>query len=80
MRTVAIAKLKATLSAELKRVRAGESVTVLDRTTPVALLSPIPEAIRVAQAAGEPYAYRQLTPLTSRDPLEYLDDERGESW
>ena len=80
MHSITIAKLKATLSAELRRVRAGESITVLDRTTPVAVLSPIPDAVRVAQAVREPYRYRQLTSLTSRDPLEYLDDERGESW
>ena len=79
MHTITIAKLKATLSAELRRVRAGESVTVLDRTTPIAILSPIPDAIRVASAARKPYVYRQLTRLTSRDPLEYLDIERDES-
>ena len=80
MRSVTIAKLKATLSAELRRVREGESVTVLDRTTPVAVLAPVPEAVRVVQAAARPYAYRRLSPLTSRDPLQYLDDERGERW
>lgn len=80
MHSITIARLKATLSAELRRVRAGESVTVLDRTRPVAVLSPVPNAVRVVQAAGAPYVYRQLTPLTLRDPLEYLDDERGESW
>jgi len=80
MHSITIARLKATLSAELRRVRAGESVTVLDRTTPVAVLSPIPDAVRVVKATREPYTYRQLTPLTSRDPLEYLDAERSESW
>jgi len=80
MHTITIARLKATLSAELRRVREGESITVLDRTTPVALLSPIPDAIRVARAAREPYLYLELTPLSSLDPLQYLEDERGESW
>ena len=80
MHTITIARLKATLSAELRLVRAGESITVLDRTTPVAMLSPIPDAVRVTQAAESPYVYRQLAPLTSRDPMEYLDDERGEPW
>jgi antitoxin (DNA-binding transcriptional repressor) of toxin-antitoxin stability system len=80
MRAVTIAKLKATLSAELRRVRAGESVTVLDRTTPVALLAPVPEAVRVVRAPQTPYAYRTLTPLIVRDPLPYLDEERGEAW
>ena len=80
MRGITIARLKATLSAELRRVRAGEPVTVLDRTTPVALLVPVPDAVRVVRAAAAPYAYRKLQPLTTRDPLRYLDQERGDAW
>ena len=80
VRTVTIAKLEATLNAELRRVRAGEPVTVLDRTTPVALLAPVPEAVRVVRAARAPYAYRTLTPLMAPDPSPYLDEERGEAW
>ena len=80
MRTIAIAKLKATLSAELRRVRAGESITVLDRTTPVAVLSPIPKPIRVLNPSGKRYLFRKLTPLTTRDPLDYLEIDRTESW
>ena len=80
MRSITIAKLKATLIAELRRVRAGEPITVLDRTTPVALLAPVPAAVRVVRAAKAPYAYRTLTPLLARDPLPYLDEERGEAW
>ena len=80
MRAIAIARLKATLSAELRRVRTGESVTVLDRTTPVAVLAPVPEAVHVVQVAARPYAYRRLSPLTSLDPLRHLDEERGERW
>ena len=78
MRSIAIARLKATLSAELKRVRKGESITVLDRTTPVAVLAPVPEALHVVQAAARPYAYRRLSPLTTHDPIRHLDEERGE--
>ena len=78
MRSIAIARLKATLSAELKRVRRGESVTVLDRTMPVAVLAPLPEAVRVVQAAARPYAYRRLSPLTTYDSMRHLDEERGE--
>ena len=80
MRGITIARLKATLSAELRRVRAGERVTVLDRTTPVALLIPVPDAVRVVRAADAPYAYRKLQPLTTRDPLRHLDEERGDAW
>ena len=80
MREIAIAKLKATLSAELRRVRAGESVTVLDRTTPVAVITPIPEAVRVTRKAEGRYRYRELTPLMSHDPLVHLAAERGDRW
>lgn len=80
MRGITIARLKATLSAELRRVRAGEPVTVLDRTTPVALLVPVPDAVRVVRAAESPYAYRQLQPLMTHDPLRHLDEERAETW
>jgi len=80
MRGITIARLKATLSAELRRVRAGEPVTVLDRTTPVALLVPVPDTVRVVRAAAAPYAYRKLQPLTTRDPLPYLEEERGDAW
>lgn len=80
MRSITIAKLKATLSAELRRVRRGEPVSVLDRTTPVAVLAPVPGPVRVVRPAATPYAYRRLAPLTPHDPLRHLDDERGERW
>ena len=40
MKEVGIAELKARLSEHLRRVRAGDSVTVLDRRTPIARLVP----------------------------------------
>lgn len=41
MRTTTITKAKNGLSALIDRVRAGESVVILDRGTPVAVLQPI---------------------------------------
>ena len=41
MTQVGIAELKANLSSFLRRVRRGESVTVLDRATPVARIVPV---------------------------------------
>ena len=58
------------MSAELRRVRAGESVTVLDRITPVAMPARFTESIRVVRAAKAAYRYRPLPPLTARDPAE----------
>lgn len=51
--TVGIAELKAKLSEHLRRVRRGDSLTVLDRATPVA---------RIVPYEGE------ATPLSSRNP------------
>jgi prevent-host-death family protein len=58
MERVSISQLKDQLSAYLKKVRAGETVLVMDRNTPVARIEPIhqpaDEASRIAQleAAG----------------------------
>jgi prevent-host-death family protein len=43
MRKIGIAELKAQLSENLRAVRAGEVIVVLDRTTPVARIVPIEE-------------------------------------
>jgi len=40
MKTVGIAELKATLSERIAEVRRGETITVLDRKTPVATIAP----------------------------------------
>lgn len=42
MKDVRIAELKAKLSEYLRRVRRGESVTVMDRDTPIAVIRPYP--------------------------------------
>lgn len=44
MKTVTISQLKNSLSAYLKRVRAGETVVILDRQEPVAMLERIDAA------------------------------------
>lgn len=44
MKTVKIAQLKSRLSQHLREVRAGETLTVLDRDTPVARIVPIDSA------------------------------------
>lgn len=41
MKTAAIAKLKATLSEYIDRVKAGEEILVTDRGKPVARISPV---------------------------------------
>lgn len=60
MKTISISSLKTNLSAELKHVRAGESLTVMDRNTPVAILSPIADPER--PGAIPPRQQLDLTP------------------
>lgn len=50
MTTVGIKELKASLSHYVGIAAAGESITVTDRGVPVALLSPIPPAVRTIEA------------------------------
>ena len=82
---VRISELKSRLSEYLRRVRRGETITVLDRDTPVARLEPIlGEASRLVvrePAAGAPRLrdLRMPAPLkTKTDILDVLAEERGE--
>lgn len=79
MVTVRISELKNRLSEYLRRVRAGETVVVLDRTRPVARIEPIKgaeaEDARIArlEAAGV------LTRPTKPMPLDLLRKPRPKS-
>jgi len=57
MTQVGIAQLKAHLSEWLRRVRRGERLVVLDRSTPVATIEPLsgPDSLRV-EAPADPSA------------------------
>jgi prevent-host-death family protein len=83
--TVRIAELKSRLSAYLRRVRRGQTITVLDRDTPVARLEPVAGGasrlvVREPSAgAARPGDVRLPPPLRlKRDVMESLRDERGE--
>jgi prevent-host-death family protein len=81
-RTVAIAQLKAHLSAELRRVRAGESIIIMDHRTPVARVTGLQEGPRYTRRGGRPFEWRDLSPLISGDSgiQELIDEERADSW
>ncbi|MGH7530687.1 MAG: type II toxin-antitoxin system Phd/YefM family antitoxin [Gemmatimonadales bacterium] len=84
--TVRIAELKSRLSEYVRRVRRGETITVLDRDTPVARLEPVgsdtTSRLVVRQpipGALRPRDVRWPPPLRiSSDVLRLLEDERGE--
>jgi len=80
METISVSKLKAQLSAELKRVQAGQVLTIVDHKHPVANLVPLGSEVLYTREAGEPYAFRELSPLVTGDPLEALGEERKDSW
>lgn len=80
VRTIAIATLKAHLSAEVKKAAAGERIVVVEHRRPVALLTPLPTGLTVSRKAKARYRYRDLKPLVSRDPLVPLTEERADRW
>jgi prevent-host-death family protein len=80
MSKVGIADLKAHLSHHLRRVRAGRTITVVDRGTPVARIIPYDAAtpLEVRRATRKPSDLR-LPPPTSRptDSLSILLRDRS---
>ena len=85
MKNVRIADLKARLSEHLRAVRRGETITVLDRDTPVARIVPLDansDAL-VAQRPRRRYARLADVPLSPpmRLPFDIVDvllEERGD--
>ena len=87
MKRVRIAELKAKLSEYLRAVRRGESVTVMDRETPIAVIHPVDRgpgglSIRAASSAtGKPSDIELPPPLPlDTDIVELLlADRQSES-
>jgi prevent-host-death family protein len=76
VKQVRIADLKARLSEYLRAVRAGESIAVLDRDTPVAELIPVrePRAVRVRKPApGALPLHRIKVPKRARLSVDVVD-------
>ncbi len=92
MERVAIGKLKNQLSAYLRKVKAGETVIVCDRNTPIARLEPISEkeneeilaqlaAKGVVRLPPEPWRPDQLAcdpPNSQKSIVQTLLEEREE--
>jgi prevent-host-death family protein len=82
MKQVGIAELKSRLSEYLRAVRRGETISVLDRETPIAQIVPVRQksALRIRKPTpGTPPPNRiQLpSPVTLKlDILELLKEER----
>ena len=79
MTSVRIADLKARLSAHLKSVRKGRTLTVFDRDTPIAQIVPFTvEALEVRRATRRVRDLRLAPPPSqTTDSLAVLLDDRG---
>jgi antitoxin (DNA-binding transcriptional repressor) of toxin-antitoxin stability system len=77
MKKASVSYLKAHLSAELKAVRAGETVIVMDRDHPVARLVPLAES--GGSEVREPvrsFGFQRPEPLVPGGSLEALLEDR----
>ena len=72
--------LKAHLSAELRKVKAGEELVVLEHRRPVAVVRPYRGEALVLRETETAYTPTRLVPLTTADPAELLNEERSERW
>jgi prevent-host-death family protein len=78
VKRTSVSHLKAHLSAELKAVKAGETIVVVDRDHPVARLVPLEE--EKARQVREPlraFDFGRPTPLVPGGSLEPLFQDRG---
>ena len=76
MKEVRIAELKARLSEYIRAVRNGESISVLDRDTPVAQIVPVRErvALRIRMPApGTPPPFRVRLPKPLKLDVDIVD-------
>jgi prevent-host-death family protein len=80
METISVSTLKAHLSAELKKVKNGTRITVLEHKRPVAVIFPIDEEPLFIKKAERPYEYQELSPITNVDPVAELEKDRADRW
>ena len=76
MRAVRIAELKSRLSAYLRAVRNGETISVMDRETPIAHIVPVREgvALRIRKPApGTPPPNRVRLPKALKLNVDIVD-------
>jgi prevent-host-death family protein len=79
METINISQFKAHISEELRRVRAGERITILDRDVPVAVVVPYREKEEklVIRSPKRPLIFTKSSFSVETDPLLYLMEERA---
>jgi len=80
MKTISVSELKTHLSAELRNVKAGEEIVVLEHRRPVAIVRPYSGEPLVLREPPARYVPQPLEPLTSVDPVDLVHEEREERW
>ncbi len=79
-RTVAVAELKAHLSAELRRDPGRETTVIEHHRKPLALLSGLDPIPKYAPSTRGPFVWREFEPLTTSAIQALIDKERADSW
>ena len=80
MKTISVSQLKTHLCGEIKKVKTGSPLVIVDHKQPVALLSAIEAEPLFVKEASAPYVFEELAPLTAADPLAKLEEERADRW
>ena len=80
METISISNLKTHLSSELKKVKNGTHIVILDHKHPVAKLIPTDAEELFISVAEKKYLYHPVSPITKVDPLIDLEEERSDRW
>lgn len=80
MMTTSVSALKTHLSAELRKVKAGERIVVVEHRRPIAVLQPYEADPLVVREPEVAYRPTRLAPLTTVDPTAALQEERGDRW
>jgi antitoxin (DNA-binding transcriptional repressor) of toxin-antitoxin stability system len=75
MNTISIAELKTHLSAELKKVQAGEVLTILDHKRPVAEIRPIPQKKNTGFVIIKPAVSNEPPKLSGKRLFKGTDEE-----
>jgi len=76
MKRAKISELKAKLSAYLRNVRNGETILVVDRTTPIAKLTPIEQPedeVVIVGPSGPTPALKRLKPVRLRKKIDIVE-------
>lgn len=74
-KSISVSQLKARLSEQLRRVKAGETVLITERGRPIGMMSPLPPEV-VSEELAELVEAGLVRPSSAALPPGFWDDER----